>query len=348
MSVWVVPALLFAFMVPQEPPADRIVYLDSLLSNLTTKMEGLTPYRKTKATLGNSPVQHGLSTEVAFHANVQARYSAITFSLDRRYETFEALIGRDNDEASLGQSYCFFEVYADGKRVYASPAMRSSLSDVATQGGEAQKVKTPQKISLDIRNVDLLKLVVQLPNFAQKGYRVNRAAGCVWGDARVTLKPGERQEVIAPPEAKDQAARTALSRAVTQLLKRLPMPANGEAQHLAVTPMLLDPGAPGSAELRDYTKRLIGRHATTQTLVVLQDGTDETDFLARFKANVDLIRKPAEIASAARNSGADLVLVPSIIDDEGWKLDLKLLETADGATVASVRIEVPKAVPTTQ
>ncbi|MGC4042527.1 MAG: NPCBM/NEW2 domain-containing protein [Armatimonas sp.] len=343
MSVWLVPALLLAFLAPQEPPADKVVYLDSLLSNLTTKMEGFTPYRKTDATFGNTVVKHGLSTEIAFHASVLARYSAITFSLDKRYETFEALIGRDNTEAALGQSYCFFEVYADGKRVYSSPAIRSQLSDVLAQGGDAFKVKVPQKVSIDVRNVEQLKLAVQLPNFPQKGYRVNRAAGCVWGDAKLTLKPGERPEIISIPEAKDQAARTALNRAVAALLKRMPQSANGEAQRLAVTPLLMDSGAPGTPELRDYTKRLIGRQATSLTLLTLQDGSDETEFLRRFKADTDLLTKPAGIASAARNSGADLVLVPSLIDDDGWKIELKVLETGDGATVASARIALEKA-----
>ncbi len=338
MNLWIA-TLLLVLQTP-EPPPDRVVYLDSMLKSPTTRMEGFTPFRGVDSTFGNTRVRHGLSTDVAQHASVLARISTVTFSLDKRYATFEALLGRDNEDAALGQSYCFFEIYADGRRVYTSPALRSALSDVVAGGGDSFKVKTPQSVKLDVSGVDALKLVVQLPNFSQKGYRVNRASGCVWGEARVVLKPGASQEIVTVPTAPDQPARTALVKAVTALLKRAPVSASGEAQRVAVTPVQFDPDAPGSPDLRDYVVKLLRRQPASVTRMTFLEPTDDASFLEKFAREPDLATRTSALTAASRNVGADLLLIPSLVSDSGWFVELRLLDSAGGATLASVRVAV--------
>jgi hypothetical protein len=334
----VLTTLLFALAPPES---ERIVYLDSLLKSPTTHQEGLNPYRAADATFGDQRVRHGLMTDVAAHANVQARYSSVSFALGKKYQTFHALIGRDNNEANLGQSYCYFEVYADGKRVFDSPAMRSALTDTVAHGGTAHKVKTPQSVTIDVSSVEQLKLVVQLPEFRQTGYRINRASGCVWGEARLTLKPGEKRDDSASlASVADQKAKEAFRRAVGVLLRRLPP--SSEPRRVAVAPLVLDSGAPGGPKLRELVAQLMQRRPSGPTLLTLLEPDEEKELAEKLTADTRLLARPAAIASIGRNVGADLVLLPALIDDDGWKAELRLLETADGVILASVQVPLDK------
>lgn len=324
-----VPLILATLLAFSAPPPDSppVVYLDALLAEPSTVFEGNARFRAVKrAQFGSQQVGHALLSEAHMHRSAPARYSSVSFALGKRYKSFEAILGRDNAEQELGRSYCYFEVYADGRRIYSSPAMRSPLSSFVAEGGYAFKVARPQEIKLDVENVETLKLVIQMPEFGQRGDRVDRAAGCTFGEARLTLKPG-----ASPPEsakAEDPAPyRKAIRQALDSLLRKLPE-SGSEPPKVALAPFRLDAGASGtSAGWWIYLSEQLDGSAGVQPL----SGSAQSEFSRQSP-------EPAShevLARAARNAGADLVLSGALAETEkGWEIRLELRETADGALVA--------------
>jgi hypothetical protein len=118
------------------------------------------PYRKDVALdgsslkLGDQPIEKGL----AVHSR-----SALTFDLDRRFATFEALVGFDASGGKKGRVDC--RVFADGKEVYANPDLRAD--------------SPPVRLSLPVAGADQLRLVVDFGPDEDTGDRV------IWGNARL-------------------------------------------------------------------------------------------------------------------------------------------------------------------
>lgn len=336
------PFFVAVLMAISAPPPDApqpkasesgTVYLDSLLSDPDTIFDGNARFRALKRVqFGSQQFSHALVSEAHMHRNVGARFSAVTFALGKRFKTFEATIGRDNAEQELGRSYCYFEVYADGKKIYSSPAMRSALSSFVAEGGYAFKVARPQEIKLDVENVETLKLAIQMPDFPQRGDRVDRAAGCAFGEARVTLKPGQTLPSPAP-EALSEPQRLAVRQAVDTLLKRIPM--TTEPVKLALAPFRLDEGGSGSSAALWIClyERLDRQTARRETLHLLDDAA-QAEFSRKLPAGSKADDRE-ERMRAARNVGADWFLDARLTQGEkGWQVELEVRDTNDGAPIA--------------
>ena len=118
------------------------------------------PYRRDVALdgsplkLDDQPIEKGIS--------VHSR-SALTYDLDRRYATFEALVGFDASGGKKGRVDC--RVFADGKQLYVNPDLRADAP--------------PVRLSLPVSGAEQLRLVVDFGPDEETGDRV------IWANARL-------------------------------------------------------------------------------------------------------------------------------------------------------------------
>jgi len=118
------------------------------------------PYRRDVALdgsplkLDDQPIEKGL----AVHSR-----TALTYDLDRRYATFEALVGFDASAGKKGRVDC--RVFADGKELYANPDLRAGTP--------------PVRLSLPVSGAEQLRLVVDFGPDEDTGDRV------IWANARL-------------------------------------------------------------------------------------------------------------------------------------------------------------------
>jgi hypothetical protein len=88
---------------------------------------------------------------------------ALTYDLNGRYSTFEALVGFDDDAKGLGRVDC--RVFADGKELYSNPDLQASSA--------------PVPLKLPITGADQLRLLVDFGRGQDTGDRV------IWANARL-------------------------------------------------------------------------------------------------------------------------------------------------------------------
>jgi hypothetical protein len=123
-----------------------------------------TPYRKDVNLAGEPLKLDGQTYErgLAVHSR-----SDLTYDLDRRYATFEAVVGFDDAAKKKGRVDC--RVFADGKELYANADLR----------GDAP----PVRLSLPVAGAEQLRLVVDFGTDEDTGDRV------IWADARLYKRP---------------------------------------------------------------------------------------------------------------------------------------------------------------
>jgi hypothetical protein len=121
-------------------------------------------YRKNLSLTGEPLKIDGQSIEkgLAVHSR-----SALTYDLDRRYATFEALVGFDESAKKKGRVDC--RVLLDGKEIYANPDLRADAP--------------PVRLSLPVAGAEQLKLVIDFGPDEDTGDRV------IWGNARLYRRP---------------------------------------------------------------------------------------------------------------------------------------------------------------
>jgi hypothetical protein len=124
------------------------------------------PYRRDVA-LDGSPLRLDdqlIEKGLAVHSR-----TALTYDLDRRYATFEALVGFDASGGKKGRVDC--RVLADGKELYANPDLRADAP--------------PVRLSLPVSGAEQLRLVVDF------GPDEDTADRVIWANARLyRLAPG--------------------------------------------------------------------------------------------------------------------------------------------------------------
>ena len=122
------------------------------------------PYRKDQSLTGGPLKLDGQVIEkgLAVHSR-----SALTYDIDRRYATFEALVGFDEASKKKGRVDC--RVFADGKEIYANPDLRADAA--------------PVRLSLPVAGAEQLKLVIDYGPDDDTGDRV------IWAHARLYRRP---------------------------------------------------------------------------------------------------------------------------------------------------------------
>jgi hypothetical protein len=136
------------------------------------------PYRR-DVTLDGSPLKlddQPIEKGLAVHSR-----TALTYDLDRRYATFEALVGFDASGNKKGRVDC--RVFADGKELYANPDLRADAP--------------PVRLSLPVSGAEQLRLVVDFGPDEDTGDRV------IWANARLYRRapgsaPGTTSVAAAP------------------------------------------------------------------------------------------------------------------------------------------------------
>ena len=101
---------------------------------------------------------HTYARGVAVHSRC-----ALTYDLNGRYSTFEALVGFDDDAKGLGRVDC--RVLADGKELYSNPDLQASGALVP--------------LKLNVAGADQLRLLVDFGRGQDTGDRV------IWANARL-------------------------------------------------------------------------------------------------------------------------------------------------------------------
>ncbi|MCA1685755.1 MAG: NPCBM/NEW2 domain-containing protein, partial [Planctomycetia bacterium] len=134
------------------------------------------PWRKDVNLAGGPIKMDGRTYErgLAVHSR-----SDLTYDLDRRYATFEALVGFDESAHRLGRVDC--RVFADGKEVYGSPDLRADAP--------------PVRLVLPVAGADRLRLVVDFGPDQDTGDRV------FWANARLFRRPPPARDESAGPKA---------------------------------------------------------------------------------------------------------------------------------------------------
>jgi NPCBM/NEW2 domain len=143
-----------------------------------------TPYRK-DLSLSGEPLKVDNRTfdkGLAVHSR-----SALTYDLDRRYTTFETLVGFDDASKKKGRVDC--RVFADGKEIYARPDLRADAP--------------PVRLSLPVAGAEQLRLVIDFGPDEDTGDRV------IWAEARLYRRPPPTTAGVAQPPAPSSTTRIA-------------------------------------------------------------------------------------------------------------------------------------------
>lgn len=101
--------------------------------------------------------------------------SSLTYDLDGRFETFEALIGFDDAARGKGRVTC--RVFADGEEIYSAPDLRADAP--------------PTPLKLPVASVQQLRIEVDFGRGQDTGDRV------IWADARLYRATAPKPEAAA-------------------------------------------------------------------------------------------------------------------------------------------------------
>ncbi|WP_422922973.1 NPCBM/NEW2 domain-containing protein [Singulisphaera sp. PoT] len=124
------------------------------------------PYRRDKNLLGEPLKMKGQAYDrgVAVHSK-----TVLTYDLNRRYNTFESLVGFDDAALSKGRVEC--HVFADDKEVYANADLRADGA--------------PVPLKLSVAGAEQLRLVIDFGQGQDTGDRV------IWANARLYRQPAQ-------------------------------------------------------------------------------------------------------------------------------------------------------------
>jgi hypothetical protein len=146
------------------------------------------PYRRDVA-LDGSPLKlddQVIEKGISVHSRTE-----LTYDLDRRSATFEALVGFDASGGKKGRVDC--RVFADGKELYANPDLRADAP--------------PVRLSLSVSEAEQLRLVVDFGPDEDTGDRV------IWANARLYRRApaaagAKTSLAAAPPNRSSTTAST--------------------------------------------------------------------------------------------------------------------------------------------
>ncbi|WP_395094591.1 NPCBM/NEW2 domain-containing protein [Armatimonas sp.] len=221
------PSVVIVPVNPLENPGGE-VWLESLFKAPGVRYDGNLVFSPRKVLVNGKRFEHGMSADVKDDPMGPGEICGMTIPVQGKFLRFQAMVGRDDDEAKLGTGYCYFEVYGDNKLLFRSDAIRSTLYPVLTDEGGAKRTR-PQPVDLEIKGVRLLRLIVRYANdFKQTGTfaagptgdHVKRAAGCIWYDSKLISGAGATLDTARLKE-RDERIRTAAQLAARSLKRQL-------------------------------------------------------------------------------------------------------------------------------
>lgn len=331
----------------------REYYLDQLGRDPQTLRSGSSAYRPCVATIDGVRYPRSLVTGVVNGSLANDRRAMLTIPLRGAFERIRARLGRDDNMHILGPGYCIFEVWGDGRRLFRSDAIRSSLSDVAVDAAFPKRGGT-QEVDVPIQGVQQLRLVTRYANeFTQQARYVHRAFGCVWADPRLT-PVSEESAARAALEA-DPGLRAALRNAAVKIAAAAPVTTAGSPPpRVGIAPFPLEtrsgdgrfPVGLSEPATREFLSRELFaiKRGGAAAFVALAAGPAlrlSTELPADGKQRTD----PRAVAAAGKRAGADLLLFGALrpVKDgrPGWTLALMMLDVQTGRTVASAAERLP-------
>ena len=206
-----------------------IVYLETLFKAPGVKYDGNLVFTPRKGKVDGEAFEHAMSADARFDPSGRSDVCGMMIPLEGKYLRFQARVCRDDQLSREGTGFCYFEVYADGKQLFKSDALRSKLYPVRIGDTRGKRVGG-QDLDVDIKGVRTLRLVVRYADdFLQTatfstgrvgGDAVRIAAGCLWLEARLTTGAGATLDKEKLSE-RDQRIQSAARLAARSLRRQL-------------------------------------------------------------------------------------------------------------------------------
>lgn len=207
----------------------NVVYLETLFKAPGVKYDGNLVFTPRRAKVDGEIFAHAMSADARFDPSGRSDTCGMTIPLDGKYLRFQARVCRDDQLAREGTGFCYFEVYADGKLLVKSDAIRSKLYPVRIDDTRGKRVGG-QDLDVEVKGARSLRLVVRYASdFVQTatfstgrvgGDPVRIAAGCLWVDAKLTTGEGATLDTEKLTE-RDQRVQTAARLAARSLRSQL-------------------------------------------------------------------------------------------------------------------------------
>ena len=333
--------VIFGISVVQAQEAGSTIYVDTLLNLPGTQWSGNERYVTLRAMMNGVLYNRSVTTNVSRNDDPGRQYSTLTIELNAKCDRFQATVGREDTRQLRGPGYCVFEVYGDGQRLFRSEAIRSNLTPVRVDSIGVKR-NAPQEVDVSVRGVRTLQLKTRYASeFSQQARFVDRAEGCVWGQARLTLTgsdvsgeftEGPIRDALRSAAIRVTSAFPALSKEAKPLrlgIAGLRLPKNGE------------PGA-GRGDAEEKLRALVadtvfGMHRDGKASVAPLPAADAKALGAALSGE-SAARDNAQAALAiARGFHADLLLFGAMAaKPNGGKVTMRLIDVKTGKTLSEV------------
>ena len=313
---------------------DDAVYVDSLLGASTTRRGGLWPLTARPATMNGDTFAHAIVTEVGSAQPIE-QTSTLRLHLGGAYGRFVATVGRDDNETGGGPAYVYFELWGDDALLFRSTPIRSHNFLVRARPG-ANTRKAPQAVDVSVRGVQSLRLIVRYAaDIDQEGPQIVRGRGCVWGDAR--LLPATGGDTAPAPTVNIGNLRDAVRGAAAQMAAQAA--SDLIADNKTTLPVKLFIAPPPDDSPAPVRSAALREMLATFLLAARRPGSSGSGAVfalpTRPRRAGSVGSTLDEARAAARRSGADAVLRPSLLPptetERGWRLEMRLYVVETGA-----------------
>lgn len=339
----------------QDPSAATVTYLADMKRALVTQ-GGFSDYTVRRAFIGGVVFPRALLADVSYSpSDPAAQSSYAVYNLNGQFETFAATVGRDDGKVTQGVGLVYFDVYADGRRIYHSRASKGAATDVTAPGAEARVTARPQEIRADVKGVRTLKLVAAYAGeLTQTGSgSLYYGMGCVWGDARLLSSHAVRLDAQGAPQTALQPTAAALAdplfslhpRASLALLLELDRKLKGRKRgpiSVVIGPLKVigsQHPEPAADARTDLLQALLNNNRLRARYRALD--TARYDAILTKQGVADPPNAPAVfLARAARSMAAQVVVTGTISHRRDLILySLRLLDAKDGQPRAAASVD---------
>ncbi|MDX1933555.1 MAG: NPCBM/NEW2 domain-containing protein [Capsulimonadales bacterium] len=333
----------------REPvPIDLPAFLDGLSAG----QSGYRKYESRTVTLADRRFERALVTEVA-NIRPGEQLSKLSVLLNGDFVRFRATVGREEREASRGRGYVYFEVWGDDRLLARTEATGALRSPVGIGTAEEPTRREPTELDVSTEGVLSLTLITRYASdLPQRGRDMDRARGCVWGNARLTPRPGYVGNRAGDP------LRDALRLASARLIAGALAMSKADAPGLRMPPYRI-----GVAPLRQVGGSREGtvpepvvRAVLEELLLAAQQGRGELFksvdrkgarlLTEAFRPDRPEREEGPELTEVGRKAGATLVVTGSYTGGVGGRVLLMMWDTRTGRKYPSAEVTIASLRPT--